>query len=164
MAQVFQRRWHHRWIVAPIFVACSAGLLWHLVQAPKEGDLIEVAILAGCIATVLGLLLPPRWAVWPFRVLAGLMSLALLNIAFKDWTGSTAASSFGGDGGEKLVAVKPAFIGVLALWFAITGRAGLGKDQKQRIVDAGSPRDIPAKKEKEISLPKPHQPTVKVLK
>ncbi len=134
---VFKRTWSYRWIGAPICLLTVAWVMSKMAQEHFKDWEFGGIMVVGCLSVVLGLWLPSRLAVWPLRVLGGLMSVAMFFV-FKDaWQGRSQAPGFGGGDGiiDIIQSTKGiVLIGFPGMWFALTGKIGWREDQRPVIL------------------------------
>lgn len=108
-----------------------------MTEHPSSDWLVGAAVMVGCMAVTLGLWLPSRWAVWPLRVLAALMSIAMVMV-FKDACpdGSSMSWNDGWDGVWQIIRSTWGIVlfGFSGMWFALTGKIGWREDQRPIIV------------------------------
>ena len=137
-ALVFRRTASYRWIGAPACLLMLVVLCLPTKRAAPSSGWDDLVIAIGLLSVVLGLWLPSRWAVAPFRVLSAFMAVWIINSFFVAWRlASDAAVNYGGwwsvlEHIERTHGL--ALVGIPALWFAVTGRVGWREDQRPIII------------------------------
>ena len=134
---VFKRTWSYRWIGAPLCLFTAVWVMNKVAQDHFKDWRFGGIVIVGCLAVVLGLWLPSRMAVWPLRVLGGLISVAMFLIFNDAWQGRSQTHSFGGWRGifDIIHFTKGIVLfGFLGMWFALTGKIGWREDQRPIIL------------------------------
>ncbi|WP_395744717.1 hypothetical protein [Prosthecobacter sp.] len=134
---VFKRTWSYRWIGAPVCLWAAVWIFSNMVQDGLKDWRFGALFVAGCLCVVLGLWLPSRLAVWPLRVLGGMISVVMVFSFMDTWERRAQVPGFGGWHGvyEILRASKGVFLLTFpGMWFALTGKIGWREDQRPVIV------------------------------
>ena len=134
---VFKRTWSYRWIGAPICVLTAVWVVSKMAQDHFKDWQFGAVFVVGCLSVASGLWLPSRLAVWPLRVLGGLMSVAMFFVFNDAWQGRSQAPGFGGWNGifDIIKSTKGiVLVGFPGMWFALTGKIGWREDQRPVIL------------------------------
>lgn len=115
----------------------AVWLMSKMAQDHFKGWQFGAVLIVGCLSVVFGLWLPSRLAVWPLRVLGGLMSVAMFFVFNDAWQGRDQAPGFGGWNGifDIIQSTKGiVLLGFPGMWFALTGKIGWREDQRPIIL------------------------------